>query len=168
VADRPGADAAGRPGRRRREGGEPMSWMVVRVRGTIHARHDITETLAFLHLTRPNHATVLPESPSMRGMLIKVQGYITWGEADPTTVGELLAQRGERTPSAPAVDAGAPPPEVAKQVTERGLIGTDGWKPRFRLRPPKGGWKSTKKPFARGGALGYRGPKINDLVRRMM
>jgi large subunit ribosomal protein L30 len=145
-----------------------MSWMVVRVRGTIHARHDITETLAYLHLTRPNHATVLPETPSMRGMLIKVQGYVTWGEADATTVGDLLAQRGERSVPAPAADAVAPTPDLAQQVTERGLIGTDGWKPRFRLGAPKGGWKSTKKPFARGGALGYRGAKINDLVRRMM
>ncbi|HTP53598.1 MAG TPA: uL30 family ribosomal protein [Thermoplasmata archaeon] len=142
-----------------------MSWMVVRVRGTIHARHDITETLAHLHLTRPNHATVLPENPAMRGMLIKVQGYVTWGEADAATVGELLAQRGERTPGA---DAGAPGPEAAQQVTEHGFFGAEGWKPRFRLRAPKGGWKSTKKPFARGGALGYRGPKINDLVRRML
>jgi len=144
-----------------------MSWMVVRVRGTIHARHDITETLAQLHLTRPNHATVLPENPSMRGMLYKVQGYVTWGEADAATVAELLAQRGERTPDAPPA-AGAPDPAVAKQVAERGLVGTDGYKPRFRLHAPKGGWKSTKKPFARGGALGYRGPRINDLVRRMI
>ena len=41
-------------------------------------------------------------------------------------------------------------------------------KPLFRLHPPKGGWKSTKKPFVRGGALGYRGKAINDLVRRMV
>ena len=51
-----------------------MAWMVIRVRGTIHARHDIIETLDFLHLTRPNHATVLPEAASFKGMLVKVQG----------------------------------------------------------------------------------------------
>ena len=73
-----------------------MAWMVVRVRGTIHARHDIVETLQFLHLTRPNHATVLPEAASFQGMLTKVQGYVTWGEAEPETVGLLLQERVDR------------------------------------------------------------------------
>jgi large subunit ribosomal protein L30 len=144
-----------------------MSWMVVRVRGTIHARHDITQTLAQLHLTRPNHATVLPESPTIRGMIIKVQGYVTWGEADTATVGELLAQRGHATTGGP-VAPGEALPELAKHVMEKGLPAATGVKPLFRLRAPKGGWKSTKKPFARGGALGYRGADINALVRRMM
>ncbi|HEV2165782.1 MAG TPA: 50S ribosomal protein L30, partial [Thermoplasmata archaeon] len=43
-----------------------------------------------------------------------------------------------------------------------------GLRPVFRLHPPKGGWRSTKKPFASGGALGYRGPAINDLARKMV
>jgi len=144
-----------------------MTWMVVRVRGTIHARRDITETLRYLHLARPNHATVLPEDRGVRGMLMKVQGYITWGEAEAETVGQLIEARGE-TVDGQRVPAGRELPELARAVTERGLIATEGLKPLFRLRAPKGGWKSTKKPFARGGALGYRGPKINELVRRMM
>jgi len=144
-----------------------MSWMVVRVRGTIHARHDITETLRFLHLSRPNHATVLPEEPNVRGMLMKVQGYITWGEADRATVGELLQHRGE-TVDGRKVAGDKELPELAQAVTDQGLIATSRLKPLFRLKAPKGGWRSTKKPFARGGALGYRGAKINDLVRRML
>ncbi|HEV2428231.1 MAG TPA: uL30 family ribosomal protein, partial [Thermoplasmata archaeon] len=76
-----------------------MTWIVIRVRGGLHARGDILETLEFLHLTRPNHATVIPEAPSFRGMLYKVQGYVTWGEAEPETIGLLLKQRGERPPT---------------------------------------------------------------------
>jgi large subunit ribosomal protein L30 len=144
-----------------------MAWMVVRVRGTIHARHDITSTLAHLHLTRPNHATVVPENPAMRGMITKVQGYVTWGEADRATVGDLLAARGE-TATGARVAPGPELSDLAKAVVDLGLPAADGLKPLFRLKAPKGGWKSTKKPFARGGALGYRGPKINELVRRMM
>jgi large subunit ribosomal protein L30 len=144
-----------------------MSFVVVRVRGTIHARHDIVETLHHLHLSRPNHATVLPETPTVRGMLTKVQGYVTWGEADVPTVGELLAARGATTEGkkvAPGPDLTA----LAKSVADQGLIAVDQLKPLFRLRAPKGGWRSTKKPFTRGGALGYRGRSINDLVRRML
>ncbi len=152
-----------------------MTFMVVRVRGSIHARHDVTETLRYLHLTRANHATVVPEEPSYRGMLTTVQGYVTWGEADSETVGLLLRQRGEATggeritaENAATLLGGKDLAEASRAVTDAGIVGLHGLKPLFRLRAPKGGWKSTKKPFARGGALGYRGRAVNDLVRRMV
>jgi len=154
-----------------------MAWMVVRVRGSIHSKHEIGATLKFLHLSRPNHATVLPEEPSFRGMLTRVQGYVTWGEADEATVGLLLSSRGRTTDGkplgAPTDGASAPAatPDLgalAKSVLTDGLPRVDGLRPLFRLRAPKGGWRSTKKPFTLGGALGYRGRAINDLVRKML
>lgn len=154
-----------------------MSWMVVRVRGSIHARRDIVETLELLHLTRPNHATVLPEEASFKGMLIKVQGYVTWGEADPATVELLLQARGTRTdgqrlsaplPSEQEATGSEGLPELSKAVVAGGLARVRALRPLFRLKAPKGGWRSTKKPFALGGALGYRGERINELVRRMV
>jgi len=151
-----------------------MSWMIVRVRGTIHARHDVVETLGFLHLNRPNHATVLPESPNVRGMLSKVQGYVTWGEADAETLGLLLAARGETAEgtrlAAGSAPGGAAPaiPELAAKLAKGGLPAAAELKPLFRLKAPKGGWRSTKKPYALGGALGYRGRAVNDLVRKMI
>lgn len=152
-----------------------MAWMVIRVRGTIHARHDIIDTLDVLHLTRPNHATVLPEAESFRGMLTKVQGYVTWGEAEPETIGRLLKERGETTAGArlddktlaevgPSKDLN----ELTRNVLAQGLLRSPGVRPLFRLRAPKGGWRSTKKSFALGGALGYRGRAINDLAQRML
>jgi len=152
-----------------------MAWMIVRVRGSLHARHDVVETLQFLHLTRPNHATVVPEVPSFRGMLSAVQGYVTWGEAEPETVGLLLQQRGETaaggrlTPEAVAeIAPGQDLATITRAVAEKGLRNVPGVKPLFRLKAPTGGWRSTKKPFTLGGALGYRGRSINDLVRRML
>jgi large subunit ribosomal protein L30 len=152
-----------------------MAWMVVRVRGTIHARHDVVETLRYLHLTRANHATIVPEATSVTGMLHRVQGYVTWGEADPDTVGLLLRERGETvgghrlTPETIGdVLRAKDLPEVTRAVSEQGLPRVAGLKPLFRLKAPKGGWKSTKRPFSLGGALGYRGRAINDLVRRMV
>jgi len=152
-----------------------MAWMIVRVRGSLHARHDVTETLRHLHLTRPNHATVVPEVSSMRGMLTAVQGYVTWGEAEPETVSLLLQQRGETMAgsklTAAAVDEILPGKDLSaltRTVAESGLLQVRGLKPLFRLHAPKGGWRSTKKPFTLGGSLGYRGRAINELVRRMM
>jgi large subunit ribosomal protein L30 len=152
-----------------------MAWMVIRVRGTIHARHDIIDTLDVLHLTRPNHATVLPEAESFRGMLTKVQGYVTWGEAEPETIGRLLKERGETTAggridesSLAEVGPSKDMNELTRNVLSQGLLRAPGVRPLFRLRAPKGGWRSTKKPFALGGALGYRGRAINDLAQRML
>jgi large subunit ribosomal protein L30 len=152
-----------------------MAWMIVRVRGSIHARHDVVETLQFLHLTRPNHATVVPEVPSMRGMITKVQGYVTWGEAEPDTVSLLLQERGETASgsrltaeSVADIAPGQDLPAITRSVAEQGLTRVRGLKPLFRLKAPKGGWRSTKKPFSLGGALGYRGRAINELVRRMI
>ena len=41
-------------------------------------------------------------------------------------------------------------------------------KPLFRLTPPRKGYEGVKRSFQNGGALGYRGAKINDLIQRMM
>lgn len=145
-----------------------MSWIVVRVRGTIHTKHEISETLSFLHLTRANHATVVPESPSYRGMLSRVQGYVTWGEAQPETVRLLLEQRGTTTEGA-RVAASAPEfNALADSVTQEGIVRSEQIRPLFRLKAPRGGWRSTKRAYGRGGALGYRGSAINELVRRMV
>ena len=152
-----------------------MAWVVIRVRGGIHAKTEIVDTLGFLHLDRPNHATILPEAASFKGMLTKVQGYVTWGEAEPETVSQLLLARGE-TVLGEKLKAGALPDVVAakdlneltQRVCAQGLVRAPGIKPLFRLRAPKGGWRSTKKPFALGGALGYRGRAINDIARKML
>jgi len=152
-----------------------MAWMVVRVRGTIHARHDIVETLRDLHLTRANHATIVPEAAAFRGMLHAVQGYVTWGEAEPETVDLVLRERGETMEghrltreTASGLLSAKDLTEVVRTVAQQGLLKVAGLKPLLRLKPPNGGWKSTKKPYALGGALGYRGRSINELVRRMM
>jgi large subunit ribosomal protein L30 len=152
-----------------------VSWVVVRVRGTIHARHDMVDTLRVLHLTRANHATVIPDRPEFRGMLHRVQGYITWGEADPATVGLLLQHRGVTESGAAlapdhVAEAGGAKDvdELARRVIKDGLYSVPGLRPLFRLKAPKGGWRSTKKPYVRGGALGNRGPAIAELIPRMV
>ena len=41
-------------------------------------------------------------------------------------------------------------------------------KPVSRLSPPKKGYEGNKKSFKNGGALGYRGENINELIGRML
>jgi large subunit ribosomal protein L30 len=150
-----------------------MAWMIIRVRGSIHAKHDIVQTLESLHLTRANHATVVPESPAFRGMITKVNGYVTWGEADAKTVAELLGARGQRPgggllTEGPDGAVATLPDGLAERIGKNGIYGEPAVRPLFRLKPPRGGWRSTKKPFTLGGALGYRGAAINDLARKML
>ena len=53
--------------------------------------------------------------------------------------------------------------EVLAQLRKRGDKA-------FRLNPPRKGYgrKGIKNAFSQGGALGYRGEKINDLLKRML
>ncbi|MCI4362765.1 MAG: 50S ribosomal protein L30 [Thermoplasmata archaeon] len=151
-----------------------MAWMIIRVRGTIHAKEDIRVTLRELHLNRPNHATVVPESADYKGMLYKVQGYVTWGEAEPDTLRMIVEKRAESRKGgrvATGGDASKPTGELAELadgILAHGLPRQASLKPLFRLKAPTGGWRSTKKPFSLGGALGYRGRAINTLARRML
>jgi large subunit ribosomal protein L30 len=151
-----------------------MAWMIIRVRGTIHSRHDIRDTLEHLHLNRPNHATIVPERKDYKGMLSTVQGYVTWGEAEPETVAALLTARGETYeggPIAANVKEATGAEDIStltRAVLEKGLARADGLRPLFRLKAPTGGWRSTKKPFSLGGSLGYRGRAINDLAKKML
>ena len=42
-----------------------------------------------------------------------------------------------------------------------------GLKPVLRLHPPRKGYKTTKRTFPQGGALGYYGQEINTLLYKM-
>ena len=58
----------------------------VRVRGTVGVKGDIADTMEMLRLTRINHAVLINENPSYKGMLLKSKDYITWGEIDLETL----------------------------------------------------------------------------------
>ena len=117
-----------------------MRIAIVRVRGSIRLNCQIKDALDMLGLYKQNYCTIFDDSPTMRGNLRKIKDQVSWGEIDEET--EKLLQE-KRKP---------------------------GKKGSFRLNPPKGGFepKGTKKSFKEGGALGYRGKAINDLIKRMI
>jgi large subunit ribosomal protein L30 len=112
----------------------------------------------------------------MKGMLKRVQSYVTWGEISKETLAELLTKRGRLAGDKELTE------EYAKKVGCKSISDlaeaivnckVDYAKlpeiqPVFKLHPPRKGFKgTTKKNFRAGGEAGYRGEAINDLVKRM-
>lgn len=151
-------------------------YAVIRIRGIIGVRKDIQETLRHLRLVRKFHCVLVPNDETHVGMLKKAKDYITWGEIDLDTLEELLRKRGRLIGDKPITDEYAQKigykdvRDLAKAILDGKIKYKElpDIKPVFRLAPPRGGFKSTKRPFKVGGDLGYRGAAINDLLRRMM
>lgn len=117
---------------------------IIRIRGTIGLKNEIKDTLKMLNLHRNNYCTVVPKNDSYLGMVKKVKDYVTYGEIDDETYKLLSEKRGEKK--------------------------GDKLKAFFRLSPPRKGFerKGIKAHFSKGGTLGYRGAKINELIKRMI
>lgn len=150
---------------------------LIRLRSGIRARGEVRDTLAMLRLHRINHLVLIDDTPSYKGMVQKVKDYITWGEIDAETLAKLIRKRGRLIGNKPVTEEyvkeklGISIEEFAKKVVEGEMKLTDlpNIKPVFRLHPPRGGLKGSKKrSFKEGGALGYRGEKINELIERML
>ena len=154
-----------------------MVYAVIRVRGTVNVRHDIKKTLQMLRLHRVNHCVIVEENETFKGMLQKVKDYITWGELDKDTLVELIKKRGRLIGDRPVDDEYIKSSTPYKSVEEFAEAILDGKiryrdlpdiKPVFRLSPPRKGYEGIKRAYSVGGALGYRGKDINDLIKRMM
>jgi len=154
-----------------------MVYAVVRVRGTVNVRHDIKKTLEMLRLNRVNHCVVVEETPSYKGMLQKAKDYVTWGEIEKETLAELIRKRGRLLGDKPVDDEyirSATPYNSIDELAEAIIDGKIRYreipkiKPVFRLHPPRKGYEGIKRAYTIGGALGYRGKEINDLIKRML
>lgn len=155
-----------------------MVLAVIRVRGTLRIKPDIKETLKLLRLNQVNHCVVIPETKEYKGMLQKSKDYITWGEIDQETLQALIKSRGRIDGDTPLTDdfikaksSFKGMDDLAEAIMNGKLNYKDveGVKPIFRLAPPvKGGYEGIKRSHQVGGALGYRGEKINALISRMI
>ena len=156
---------------------ESKIFAAVKVRGTVSAQREARETLDLLLLTKTNRAVLVQNNPSMKGMLKRVQSYVTWGEISKETLADLLEKRGRlfgdkklteefiQTLGCKSISDLAA--AIAEGKVDYGKLA--GVQPVFKLHPPKKGFKgTTKKNFRAGGEAGYRGEAINELVRRMV
>lgn len=150
--------------------------VVVRIRGTVRAPRQVKEALQMLNLKRNNYAILIDDRSSFLGMLKATQNFVTWGEASKDTVNTLVNEKGRLVGNKKLTDEYAQKngyrslKELADAITE---CQVKYWKlpkiqPFFRLHPPTKGFKGkVKKSYGMGGELGYRGDKINDLIKRM-
>ncbi|HLD72345.1 MAG TPA: uL30 family ribosomal protein [Candidatus Nanoarchaeia archaeon] len=137
--------------------------IIVLVRGLVNKSHPIKQTFELLKLSRKNQAVVIPKNGVNLGMIAKINDFVTWGEIDEATFKELVAKRG--------VEFLSRNTDSKNLYTYKSLsFNGKHYKPYFRLSPPTKGFgrKGIKAAFNTGGALGYRGDKINDLIKRML
>lgn len=120
---------------------------LILVRGLVGVRKDIKAAIFSLRLRKKHACVVIEDTHSNKASAVKCKDYITYGEIGDETLKQLLEKRGRKDPK------------------KKGYL-----KKFFLLHPPRGGFerKGIKTPFNKGGALGYRGAKINDLIKKML
>jgi len=137
---------------------------VVRVRGILEIKPAARKTLELLSLKRKNHCIILPKTKQYLGMLNRVKDFVTYGPVREETFRMLVEKKGELFNQRLTDKKGI--------ITYNKFIEVNGKKynKAFRLNSPRKGYapKGVKMPFSRGGALGFRGDNINDLIQRMM
>ncbi len=154
-----------------------MTWAAVRIRGTVNLRPEIRDTMKLLRLTRANHLVLLPERDAFQGMLQMAKDYITWGPVEPGVLAKVLASRARLEGGRPLTDeyvkkaTGLPSIEALAAAIAKGEVDLGSireMKPVIRLPPPRRGYEGIKRTYKEGGALGYRGAAINELLLRMV
>jgi len=147
----------------------------VRIRGEVGVRATIRDTLDMLKLFNVGNCILVDDRDSYVGMLQKAKDYITYGEIDSETLNKLVLKWG-RLPGNGRIDE-----DLIKEKTDLPVdefiesvlnfeheLSEIGIKDVFKLHPPRGGYKDTKRGFGQGGSLGYRGEEINALLKRMI
>lgn len=149
---------------------------VVKLRSDINARQDVKDTLKMMGLTRVNHCIIVDNNDSNLGMIKKIKDFVTWGEIKPEVLESLLKKRGRLIGDKRVTEEFLKSKSNFKTMNELAVaiesgsveLSDVGIKKVFRLHPPRGGYKSTKRPVKDMGDLGYRGDRINDLIMQMM
>ncbi len=154
-----------------------MAYAVIRVRGQPDVSYDIEYTMGLLGVNKVNHCAIVPENASTKGMLQKVKDYTTYGEINAETLAQLIRIRGRLSGDRMITDEYLAEnsdfktvEELAKAIIENDyrMKDVEAAKPVFRLHPPVKGYEGNKRSYKNGGALGYRGEAINDLIARML
>lgn len=150
--------------------------LVVRIRGNVNVPTRIKDTLIRLNLRRKHNATLVKDTPVVRGMLQRAKDWIAWSSVDKELVVKLLKERGRRTGWKPLTE---------DYIRELGFSGFDdladkllsgevslnklkGIKPYFALNPPRRGFsKPIRRGYKEGGVLGEN-PELPKIVERMI
>lgn len=151
---------------------------VIRVRGVNNQRRTISDTCKLLNVAKLHNLTFVDDRTSYYGMLQKAKDWVTWGEVTADSVETVLSKWGRLPGNKRLTD------DYVKEHTsfasikafskafvdlKADLKDIPHLKPFFRLHPPRKGYgrKGIKYHYSVGGALGYRGDTINQLISKM-
>jgi len=138
--------------------------LVIRVRGNINLTHEVRKTFEMLNLYNKNGCVVIEDTSSMMGMVKKVKDYVTWGEITEENHKKLIEKKAD-------LYKGRTEDSKSKiKYNKYFAYNKKKYKKFIRLSPPENGFgrKGIKISFSKGGTTGYRGEKINDLLKRMI
>ena len=150
--------------------------LVVRMRGDINVPTRVRDTLVRLNLRRKHNATLVKDTPVVRGMLQRAKDWIAWCEVDKELVIRLLKERGRRTGWRPLTEdyikelGFSSFEDLAEKLLngEASLRDLKGIKPYFALNPPKKGFpRPIRRGYKEGGVLGEN-PTLSEIVERMI
>ena len=150
---------------------------IVQLRGEVNQSQGVRDTLSMLNLHRVNHATLVPETDTYRGMITKVNDWVAHGTPSVETVALLIEQRGEPAEGDADIDDEWVSEHTdyddvealaAAVCDEETTLQEQGLSPTLRLHPPRGGHDGVKHPTTEGGALGKQSTEtIDDLLQTM-
>ncbi len=150
---------------------------VVQLRGEVNQSQGVRDTLSMLNLHRVNHATLVPDSETYRGMVTKVNDWVAHGEPTEEVVARLIARRAEPADGDADIDdawveANTDYDDIDALanalVSEETTLQEQGLSPTLRLHPPRGGHDGIKHPTAEGGQLGKHTTEgIDELLTKM-
>ena len=152
------------------------SYLIVNMRGMVSISTNVKDTLKSLNLQKRFRATIVPETPSYKGMLKKAKDQVAWCVASPSIIKQLLEKRGRMEGWKPLLNEDIQKlgfenlDSLANDISESKVIlqKIKGVKPSFALSPPKGGFKrSIRRNYNEGGILGAN-PDLPKIVETML
>ncbi|MEM2941955.1 MAG: uL30 family ribosomal protein [Candidatus Bathyarchaeia archaeon] len=158
---------------------ESACLIAVRVKGSAGLRQQTRAALESLNLKRRNQAIILPNNPSVRGVLRSLKDTLIWGYATEEMLTSLLYSRSRVEGSSRLTDAeakkkfGVEDLRALSRSLSSGVLKPQELRRRgvstvFNLHPPKQGFRSLKDPAGRGGDLGSRQGSLKEVLMRMI
>lgn len=136
--------------------------VVVRITGEVKVKPEIVNTLYRLRLRRKYTCALINSSnKGLMGMLWEVRHSVAYGDIDKELLVKLLNARGQKT-DGKKLNA----EEAASELMNGKKLEELGFKPFFRLHPPRKGINS-KLQYPKG-VLGNNKNDINKLIERML
>jgi large subunit ribosomal protein L30 len=138
---------------------------VIRISGFVKIAGNVNETLYRMRLRRKYALVLLPATKETKSLLDSVRNFVAFGDIDTDTLTLLLQKRGQLINTKKKTDVA----QVVEQLAAgKKSLAEFGFKPFFRLHPPRGGIDARLHFGVKKGVLGDNKEKINDLIRRML